>query len=485
MGTRPGFRAALAAVAALVAGACGGGGSPAPPPPATVPVPGATQVTGRERFAWEHDGNGTSLSYRVYIDGVGATLESATCVVDGAESRCSAPLPAMSDGVHALELAAVNAASGVEGERSAAITLQKVAVRATRAVSALPNASGDGVAAFGFALTTSSTADIVARDVHMPAQLAPLPDGRLLLAEQGGRVRLLDPSARQPAVEALDLGRLVDPAPFGAVAIAAHPDFAATRHVFVSDLYASAAGEMRLRIVRMREVGDRLGEPARIFDAAVTVDGGSAVAADVQTERLNTSGPRLAFGPDGLLYAVLPQGFVFDGQPAASRPVPAIVRLQPDGRTPAEGPLAGITSHPLGFTWHPSTGELLGLITDGPSDVAVRVLGIPAETHASATTPNVRFRAERNGSAPVLYFEAVEDQTAFGLARMAALVGASQWPRTVRLGVAADVAALMPGLEGRLTDLVTQAGTAYAVVSDAQPGSGGERARGVVVRLRP
>ena len=176
---------------------------------------------------------------------------------------------------------------------------------------------------------------------------------------------------------------------------------------------------------------------------------------------------------------------MFDGQPAASRPVPAIVRLHADGRTPAEGPLAGITSHPLGFTWHPSTGELLGLITDGPSDVAVRVLGIPAETHASATTPNVRFRAERNGSAPVLYFEAVEDQTAFGLARMAALVGASQWPRTVRLGVTADVAALMPGLEGRLTDLVTQAGTAYAVVSDAQPGSGGERARGVVVRLRP
>lgn len=487
MAGHPGLRAAVAAVAALVAGACGGGGgSPAPQPPATTPVPGATQVTGRERLAWGQGDTGAPQSFRVYVDGVGATLESVSCVLDGTESACSAPLPAMSDGVHALDLAAVDTASGIEGARSETLTLQKIAARAARSVSALPDAGDDGVAGITAAqVTTIGAVDIVARGVRLPAQLAPLPDGRLLVAEQGGRVRLLDPDGRLPEVEALDLGGLVSPAPRGTVAIALPLDFPATRHVFLSDLYDTAAGDVRLRIVRLREVGARLGEPSRIFDAAVAIDAGSGVQTATLAARDDAGGPRLAFGPDGLLYALLPPGVVFDGQPAASRPLPAIVRLRADGSTPTQGPLAGIASHPLGFTWHPSTGALLGLVADGPSDVTMRVLGEPADGRASAAPWNLRFRAARAGTAPLLSFDAVDAREGFGLAHVAALFGDGPWPRTVRLGAAADVATLVPGFAGHVTDLVTQAGTVFAVVADAPSSSGGEPAPGAIVRVRP
>ncbi len=483
------LRVAVTLLAALVTSACGGN-SPAPPPaaPAPAPVPGATQVTGRERLAWEQGDTGAPLSFRVYIDGAGATLGSVSCVLAGTESACSAPLPPMSDGVHTLELAAVDTTSGIEGLRSATLTLQKISARAARSVSMLSDAGGDGVVSIGTAPTTASgAAEIVARGVRLPAQLAALPDGRLLVAERGGRVRLLDPDGQRQATEALDLGGLVTPAARGALAIAVHPDFAVTRHVFVSDLYDTETGEVRLRIVRLREVGARLGEPARIFDAAVTADPNTGVQADAATARDDSRGPRLAFGPDALLYAALPSGFVFDGQPAASRPVPAIVRLQADGTTPAQGPLTGIEAHPLGFTWHPATGDLLGFVADGPSDVTLRVLGDDTAAGTSATPWPVRFRAERAGTTPLLlHVETVDARGALRLAQVTALLGTTgRWPRTVRLDAAADVESLVPGLAGQLTDLVTEGGTVYAVVSDMPPGTGGEHPQGVVVRLRP
>src|SRR5689334_3216241 len=93
-------------------------------------VAGATQVRGTERLSWNQSGDFTKLRFRAYVDDRPVDLPSTTCTRADPEAECSSPLPALTDGVHTLALATV-AASGVESTRSAPMTLQKGAARAT------------------------------------------------------------------------------------------------------------------------------------------------------------------------------------------------------------------------------------------------------------------------------------------------------------------------------------------------------------------
>lgn len=480
MAARALLRVSVAMVAAFVATACDGG-SPTPPGPVTpAPVPGATQVTGRERLAWLQPGNGTQVSFRAYVDDAGVSLDTATCVVEGGESQCSAPLPPMSDGVHTVEVVAV-AAPGIESERSSAITLQKVTARAARLASALPDAGhARAVAAAPGLVVAAPVAEVVARGIRMPAQLAALPDGRLLVAEAGGRVRMLHPEQSEPAAVALEAGSLLNPAPTGPLAVAAHPDFAATGHAYLADLYVADRSRWRLRIVRLREVGGMLGEPATIFDAAVA----TAVSTDGAGVSI-TDGPRLAFGGDRLLYASLPPGFAFDGHPAASRPVPAIVRLTADGQTPAGGGLAGVTSHPLGFTWHPLTGDLLSFMASDSGAVTVHGLGAPSGAREWSARAVGQLSAEHDSGSRLLRVAPLSSFEAADLSHITALAAAGHLPSAVRLSIPTDLETLWPGIAGHLGDLVTHAGTLYAVVGDPPASTDSGPAEGMVVRLLP
>jgi len=480
LGARTAFRLALALVASLVATACGG---KSPSPSAPAPVPGATQVTGRERLAWYQPGDGTQVSFRAYVDGVAVALTATRCVVAATESDCSAPLPPMSDGVHTVEVTAVSEAGGFESERSAPITLQKVTARAASMATALPDAAidrrGADVSDVGLHIGFGLAADVVARDVRMPAQLGPLPDGRVLVAESGGRVRVLYPGDPDRMSVALEAAALLDPPPAGAVALTIDPDFGATHQVFVAYAYLDGADRLRARIVRLREVGDRLGEPAPIFDAALSAD----TSVDGVSERALAEGPRLAFGPDDLLYASLPAGLGFDGQPAASLPVPAVVRLTAEGHTPADGALTGVHTHPLAFGWHPSTRELLGLLPDGPAGALVGPLG-GARGGPGADEGKAHFLAGRDGAEPRLRFDTL---TAEGVRELAPLVAGAMRvlpAGVVRLGVPVDLEGLVPGLRGRLEDLVSRDGVVYAAITDEPTSRRRGVTTGVVVRLR-
>lgn len=485
------LRASITMFAALAVGACDKDSptptpAPAPPLAPAEPVPGATQVTGREQLAWEYQPFiGAQYSFQAYVDGSAVSLAAATCVADVAELRCASPLPAMNDGVHSVEVSAVDIASGYESFRSETLTLQKITVRAAQLASALPDARSDTGATRESARTAGAgTADVVARGVRMPAQLALLPDGRLLIAEADGGVRVVHPDASREAMTALEPGALLDPPPTGPLAIAAAADFAETRHVFIADLYVGERTRVRARIVRLREVGDRLGEPATIFDAPVAVDADSAADA---TSRVGpgSDGLRLAFGADRLMYAALPPGLVFDGQPAASQPVPAIVRLTADGRVPDAGAVSGITSHPLAFAWHPTSGELLGLVADRATGPRLRTLGAPSGAAEPAASGLARFRAEHDGVAQLLRIDASAARVAFAALASGPAAGPPHLPRTIRLAVPTALEDLVPGLTGRLSDVVTQDGVIYGLVTDAAARRGLDAPAGMIVRLRP
>src|SRR6185436_11696937 len=248
---------------------------------------------------------------------------------------------------HSIQLTSVFA-SGGESARSEPITFQKASARAS--ISALPLAwARYGALRLERVITVTDglefTADIVATGVRAPAQLAWLPDGRLLVSDADGRVRMVRPGELENREPALD-SEMLSSERVGTMGIVSHPDFTHNRLVYLSLLERGRADETRLRLVRLREVGDTLGEAATLFDAPVT------------TSMAQSGGPRMAFGPDRLLYLMLPPGMEFVNEPAASTPNASMLRLDGDGRAAAIEPLSGVTATPLAFTWHPATGAL-------------------------------------------------------------------------------------------------------------------------------
>lgn len=401
------------------------------------------------------------------------------------QSSCTSPLPPLTDGVHTIALTNVLTSSGIESARTNSITVQKVAGVATSFAASLPDATARAGSLRVETVVTladglSFRADIVATGIHAPAQLAWLPDDRLLVAEANGLVRMVRPGEANHDETALDANRLLDPPPIGPLGLARHPDFLRNRFVYVSFVARELRDRTVLRIVRLREVGDTLGEPVSLFEAPVTM--APATAAE---PRESEGGPQMAFGPDGLLYVALPLGVEFDNEPAASTPQASMLRLSDDGRVPAAGPLSGVDAHPLGFTWHPSTKELWALLP-GPNGEAV-LRSIAAGYTAGAIRAGLSMTAGGIRSSGALVVQRAETslhQLARALVVAAPESGA---PRTVRLNVPILMGDELNGVLDRVGDAVAgSGGTLFFATSNAnQLGNAGAVADDVIVRLTP
>jgi glucose/arabinose dehydrogenase len=158
-----------------------------------------------------------------------------------------------------------------------------------------------------------------------------LPDGRLLVTERPGRMRLIgrdgrvsEPLAGVPTVEARGQGGLLD--------VALAPDFARTREVFFCHSVLLAEGAAT-RLVRARLAADDAGLEAvtPLLDAT-----------PAQSAGRNHYGCRIAFGPDGALF--LSTGDRFNTKMRAQRPddlAGKVLRVSRDGAPFADNPFAG------------------------------------------------------------------------------------------------------------------------------------------------
>jgi hypothetical protein len=484
------------ALAALTALSSCGRSSPSPDTPSseTPTVPGAIIVSGTERLAWNQAGDVSSLRFIAYVDGSPVALDAATCNAATPEAECSSPLPPLGTGVHTVALAALSA-SGLESERSESITVQKSAARSVISAASFPDAhvSSGGPYLEATVATPGGLAfavDVVARRLNAPVQLASTGDGRLLVAEADGRVRVVRPGEPDRAERALDARALLEPPPVGPLGLARHPDFSRNHFVYVSFLAQDGPDRTRLRIVRLREVANALGEPATLFEAPVAVSSRQSRTADdggVRTEMAAGSsdvGPRLAFGPDGLLYVLLPPGVEFDNEPAASQPRASMLRLRDDGRVPDARPLSGIDAHPLGFGWHPTAATLLGIVPLLEGQAAIQSLGEEAARTLDTGRALLRI-AEGSGPQPgALVFEEAQAGT-LTLAHAFAEALDHEATGTIRLAVPVLVDGVLDGLSARVIDLVADRGTVYLATNNAGhqavDGDGGD----VVLRLRP
>lgn len=206
----------------------------------------------------------------------------------------------------------------------------------------------------GFPLTSFTAADgtrfgvqVLAAGLRIPWSLAFAPDGRLFITERPGRVRVYQ-NGQLLAEPALTLTDVFTDGESGILGLTLDPDFAATRHVYLT-YTATAPGRPVQRLMRYREVDNRLGEGIVLLD-------------DVPAANIH-NGSRVKFGPDGRMYVSLGDVAV----PSVAQDVASlngkILRLNADG-TSAPGnrfssPVYSFGHrNPQGVDWHPVTGDL-------------------------------------------------------------------------------------------------------------------------------
>jgi glucose/arabinose dehydrogenase len=203
------------------------------------------------------------------------------------------------------------------------------------------------------------TAATFAKGLVHPWGLAFLPDGRLLVTERPGRMRVIGkdgqvgpPLAGVPKVLAERQGGLLD--------VRLAPDFAKSGTIFFSYAEPRGGGENGTSVARARLVLD--GEGGRLDNVEVIFRQEPSYASDLHF------GSRLVFDRDGMLFVTL--GERFEPMKEAQNPanhIGKIVRITPDG-APAPGnpnlpgwdPKVWSIGHRniQGADLHPETGQL-------------------------------------------------------------------------------------------------------------------------------
>lgn len=171
----------------------------------------------------------------------------------------------------------------------------------------------------------------VASGLDHPWSLAFLPDGRMLVTERPGRMRIVGPQGQLgaplqglPRIEVRGQGGLLD--------VVLDPQFARNRLVYFSFAEAASDGSRAngTAVARGRLDEDRLSDVAVIFRQQPKVDSP------------HHFGSRLVFARDGRLFVTLGERDVRrpDAQ-ALGNDLGKIVRIESDGRVPADNPLVG------------------------------------------------------------------------------------------------------------------------------------------------
>ena len=192
----------------------------------------------------------------------------------------------------------------------------------------------------------------------IPWGMAFLPDGRLLVSEREGRLRLVDsegnlssPLTNVPPVRAKGQGGLLD--------VALHPQYETNGWIYLSYTQERGNGDSFTAIARARLNGIALKDVQLVYQGPNEDFSG-------HTQHY---GSRIVFDPEHYLY--------FSVGDRGQRPEAQLVttangkihRLYDDGRIPEDNPFAGRTDalesiwsyghrNPQGLAFHPQTGDL-------------------------------------------------------------------------------------------------------------------------------
>jgi glucose/arabinose dehydrogenase len=332
-------------VACVFLAACDDKQSTPTPPPSN-----GERITGSERIGWDQPAANAaelaSFRYAIYVDGTRSELTDVACSTTAGPAGfpCSAALPSMTAGSHTLEVAAFVVDGAVlESGKSTALRVERIGAAMTSAGSTWRT---------DVAVSTVDRLQLqlqlVTDGLTNPTDLAFAEDGRIFVAEQSGRIRVVrnDQLQIEPA---LTLGDTPTTAGGGLLALTLDPQFPRTGFVYAIYTAESARQGRVFRLARFREVGGELAQQVVLLD-------GIPASSEAPTASLH-------FGPDGKLYAAFDDG----GDERRSGDLASfngkILRLNPDGSTPGDQAaatpvfLADLRS-PRGFDWRPAEGTV-------------------------------------------------------------------------------------------------------------------------------
>ncbi|MGH1487198.1 MAG: PQQ-dependent sugar dehydrogenase [Cellvibrionaceae bacterium] len=213
--------------------------------------------------------------------------------------------------------------------------------------------------AITFLLNSFAFADfktqVITNGLQQPWGFTKLPDGRFLVTEKSGQLRLVDQQGNisngisVPGVDVVGQGGLLD--------VVLHPDFSENNIIYLSYAAGNRLQGHNTEVVRAVLKDKKLSDIKKIFVALPKVKGGRHF------------GSRLVFDREGFLYISLgDRGRRSESQNLKSH-IGSIIRLHDDGKIPEDNPFIGIAGakpeiysyghrNVQGMTVHPQTGQV-------------------------------------------------------------------------------------------------------------------------------
>ena len=192
-----------------------------------------------------------------------------------------------------------------------------------------PQSGSEITVAVAQALTVTPTGFVdeqVVGSLSNPTAMAFTPDGRLLVALQGGQLRVIKNGALLTTpfltVSVNSAGER------GLVGVAVDPNFATNNFVYV--YYTQSASPIHNRIVRYTAAGD-------------VASGATLNVLDLETlsTATNHNGGAMHFGPDGKLYVAVGENANSANAQSISNRLGKMLRINSDGTIPINNPFFG------------------------------------------------------------------------------------------------------------------------------------------------
>ncbi|WP_151732938.1 PQQ-dependent sugar dehydrogenase ['Paenibacillus yunnanensis' Narsing Rao et al. 2020] len=194
------------------------------------------------------------------------------------------------------------------------------------------------------------TAEVLVTGLDVPWETAVTPDGRILLTERSGSLRVIENGRLRQTPLLTLMEPFASEGEGGLLGLALDPDFADNKYAYVYHSYRSEGEAVQNRVLRLK-IGSSQAEIDKVL-----LDG-------IPGDR-NHNGGRIRFGPDGYLYITTGERYEPELAQQQDSLGGKILRITRDGSIPQDNPLPGSPVYswghrnPQGLAWQPGTGVL-------------------------------------------------------------------------------------------------------------------------------